>query len=320
MRHQPSGRPGFTLLEVTLALAVAVLLMAGLYVALSTLVNQQHQGRIVMDEAGQVRTLFSRLSNDITCHLPPIDPRNVRLPSVVNPATGSSMDKASSSSSTGNTTSSGTTSSSNNSSNTTDPNSSSTTNSEAGDSSQNSNSGGGLQLATFNVGVQGTSDRLTLAITRALQPRELLGEANVGPGAFCDLRRISYWLVPGQDGMGGGLARYEFQQVASDEATADPFAVDDPGRFIIAPDVVGLTFEYFDGQAKTWVQSWDGSQTGTDGKTPRGPPLAIAITVEVRRRAAAAGQPAPTRTFRHVITIPTANGAPNQSSDMGLGG
>ena len=39
---------------------------------------------------------------------------------------------------------------------------------------------------------------------------------------------------------------------------------------IIASEVVGVAFRYFDGTA--WQDTWDGSIMGTDGMTPVGPP------------------------------------------------
>jgi len=40
-----------------------------------------------------------------------------------------------------------------------------------------------------------------------------------------------------------------------------------------------LTFSYFDGT--DWQDSWDGTQLGSDGMTPVGAPLAIAITIGI---------------------------------------
>ena len=69
-----------------------------------------------------------------------------------------------------------------------------------------------------------------------------------------------------------------------------------------------LQFEYFDGQS--WQDSWDGTQVGSDGVTPIGPPAAVAITIGLARPGTDE-----VKTYRHVVAIRTANGS--TESDLG---
>jgi hypothetical protein len=132
----------------------------------------------------------------------------------------------------------------------------------------------------FNTGVIGYSDTLILSSGRV--PRELrLGNVE---GAVCDLRRISYWMVPGE-----GLARQELLRVTGEEAdTLPPDAV--PSQMIAEVKAIG--FRYWDPEAE-WQESWDG---GAPVDAPLGPPAAIEITIELGRG-----------TYTHVVTLPTGN-------------
>ena len=79
---------------------------------------------------------------------------------------------------------------------------------------------------------------------------------------FADLRRITYYFVPGQ-----GLAYQEVRTVTESDSSNDPTPV------ILAAEVVDLQFRYYDGVAQQWVTSWDGTSTG--------PPLAVEITLGI---------------------------------------
>jgi hypothetical protein len=116
-----------------------------------------------------------------------------------------------------------------------------------------------------------------------------------------DLRSVSIWLVDGK-----GLARNEMTAITSDDApTAEP-NFSDAGKYVFAPQVQAVQFQYFDGQE--WQDSWDGTQLGgSDGNTPIGPPLAIAITITLRSPAPEESG-APARKYKHVIALPATNG------------
>jgi hypothetical protein len=142
---------------------------------------------------------------------------------------------------------------------------------------------------------------LTIYVTRV--PREVLvpaAQQTGNPSITSDLRQITYWMS------GGGLYRRELLQPTSDDAASTP--PDDP-QYLLAPEVRDVSFRYYDGT--TWQDNWDGTTTGSDGVTPVGPPMAIAVTIELAPPGAGPG--ARTKTYRHVIPIPTANGATQQT-------
>src|SRR5207253_917962 len=99
-----------------------------------------------------------------------------------------------------------------------------------------------------------------------------------GRGVNSDLRRVTYWL--GGNGEPLGLCREELRSVTADDANAPlPPNVPDEPSYVLAEEVKSLRFRYFDGTS--WQDSWDGTAPGPDGPTPKGPPLAIEITLGV---------------------------------------
>jgi hypothetical protein len=141
--------------------------------------------------------------------------------------------------------------------------------------------------------------------------REVLGlNPNDAAPVVGDIRRITYWLTE------GGLARQELKIITSDDvANLMPPGLPDEGQYVIAEEVRGVKFEYFDGT--DWQDSWDGTTPGADNVTPIGPPRAIRITVGLVKPGA--GPDAPVRTHVHVVAIPTANGTTPQSTTTGGG-
>jgi len=153
----------------------------------------------------------------------------------------------------------------------------------------------------FNLGVEGNDTILMLTSSRV--PRELLAadkrkiDQSQLP-SVSDLRRISYWYV--DDPINSGLAMQEVSRVTSVDIDSRPPDVPNPTDCIIAPDVKGVVFEYFDGQA--WQPSWSGSAMAADGQTPLGPPAAIRMTLTIKSKD---GQR--TRDYKHTVAIPTGN-------------
>jgi hypothetical protein len=130
------------------------------------------------------------------------------------------------------------------------------------------------------------------------------------------MRRISYWLASGDN---PGLARQDLVLVTADDATAAfPPDIPEDSYKLLADEVQSLQFQYFDGS--TWQDSWDGTMPGSDGVTPIGPPLAIAVTIGVPAPGTSRSlisENNPLKMFRHVIPLVTANGttpAPTTSS------
>ena len=170
-------------------------------------------------------------------------------------------------------------------------------------------------VTPLNMGVVGDATLLTLYVSRVPNwtTASSTGTTNADQQqlTFSDQKRISYWLSTVGD---GGLAKQD-----SDRVTADPS--DDPlppgladeERMIIASEVVGLAFRYFDGT--TWMDTWDGSIIGADGTTPIGPPRAIEIRLDLRQPGANPDSENVVRSFRHVVAIGAANvQAPDTSS------
>jgi hypothetical protein len=257
---------------MVLALAIGVLLMTGLYYALDMHLKATTAGRIQIDQAQVARGVCKKLTQDIKDQLATLD---------AYPSTKASSTAASSASSSSSNMMSATT--------TTTP-------------------------YPFNLGVQGDQDFLAIYISKV---PHAVGQAQVSDptqsggattqSSDCDLRRITYWLNTVGDVK--GLARQEMIMVTSDDMTTSnlpPIGIDDMTQ-IVAPEVVAVSFEYFDGM--NWQLSWDGTVPGSDGVTPIGPPVAIAITVSVARSDKLdAGPDDPgVRQYRHVVAIPTAS-------------
>src|SRR5215204_1083519 len=57
-------RRGYTLMEVTVALAVAMLLLGGLYYAFTIVIGQTNAARDLVSETEEARGVFNRLNDD----------------------------------------------------------------------------------------------------------------------------------------------------------------------------------------------------------------------------------------------------------------
>jgi hypothetical protein len=255
---------------MVLALAIGVLLMTGLYYALDMHLQATKAGRVQIDQAQVARNVLKKLQQDIKDHLATLD----AYPSTKASATGASSTSGSPASMM--------------SASTTTP-------------------------YPFNLGLQGDQDWFAIYVSKvphAVVQAQVSDPTQSGGASTqssdCDLRRITYWLNTVGDGR--GLARQEMKVVTSDDTMSSnlPPIIDDMTQ-IVAPEVVAISFEYFDGQ--NWQLSWDGTVPGSDGVTPIGPPVAVAITVSVARSDKLdAGPDDPgVRQYRHVVAIPTAS-------------
>ena len=262
------SRPGYTLLEVLVASAVGVLLMGALYMAISVQLRHAQIGRELVEQSLLARTLLARIDNDIRSSLGPPAPAKSSSSSS---AGGSSAAGGSASGSSGTAGAAGSGSSTG---------ASSTGSGTSSGSNPSTTTGTGA--VQFNLWVQGGTDTLMLYVSRV--PREL----NPIPGSdnndvqplVSDLRRVSYWLAGGGSGNPLGLARQEVTMVTSDQAMADvPPGIANEESMVIAEEVKSLTFSYFDGSS--WQDTWDGTTAGSDGTTPVGPPMLIAITIGI---------------------------------------
>lgn len=302
-----AARPGFTLLEVVVAMSIGVLLLGALYMSLNVLMHQMRSGREIIEHTAVARALLTRISSDIRAQLAPVDPRIVSAEAIQAAATGdTTSDSAStgSSSSTSGTSSSSTADSSSKSTSTSSPSSSGSTSSSdsSSDASASADTSG---AALFNLGVQGDSTILHLYISQS--PKD----ADKNPtSTLSDLRRVSYWLA-GTAEAPLGLARYEVKLATSSDGLSTQVP-ENGSPFVISKQVSDVTFEYFDGTA--WLPAWDGASLMADGKTPQGPPVAVAVTLTIKSPALRPGVQRQS-TLRHVVFLAPSNGA-----DMSLGG
>jgi type II secretory pathway component PulJ len=246
MARQPRvPRPGYTLLEVILASAIAVGLMGGLYMAMNAFLQQMQTGRDVVEQSSLSRALFARITNDLTPSLGPTQPT---------PTSGQSSSQ----------------------------------------STMTSSASSGQVI--FQIGVKGDLNRVAIYLTRLT--RAVVNPPDNGNGQqssyVSDVRRICYFWTE------SGLARQEILMVTSEQVDDLPTEVDENSK-ILADEVKDFEVRYFDGTA--WQESWDGSEPGPDGKTPKGPPLAIEISVSL----AVPGLD-DLKTHKHVIAFPAAPG------------
>jgi prepilin-type N-terminal cleavage/methylation domain-containing protein len=276
-------RGGFTLLEVLLSSAIGVMLLGGLYVAVEVQYRQIHAGQQAGKQATLAARLLSNIARDISGELAPTLSTSVTNAGSGSSASGSGAGSTASGSSTATATAS--------------------------------------NVVQFNNGVLG--DAQTLIITSSRVPKETLRPEILNSGTqiygTSDVRRIMYWIAQGD----GGLARFELKTVTDPTQLAYcalPPAVPDEANYIVAPEVKSIQFTYFDGT--NWNDTWDGSQpsqlANSDGVTPQGPPLAIAVVIGIQtdendpQNSSAAntnlGGNANLKMYRRVIAIPTANG------------
>lgn len=251
-------RTGFTLLEVILASAIALLLMWGLYVGMDVQLRQTDEGRTIVNQADLARNLLTRMSAELGGCLTPITASKATL---IGAVTGANLDTAA-----------------------------------------------GLTPTAFNMGLQGDATQVTVYVSTVPKVNAEGGDrasAEQQQQNASDIRRITYWMT------NSGLARQEVSRVtADDDDSALPPNVVDESRYLFAEDVIGLTFQYFDGTA--WTDTWDGSTLGADGKTPIGPPRLIQITLIIRYAGTHGGE-AKEKTFIHSVAIGAANAQPTQA-------
>lgn len=291
---QGAVRPAFTLLEVILAISLSVVLLIALYLTLSIHYRHAQAGRELINETVIIRSVVTRISQDIACQLSASDPRLAASPAPA--ASDSSADSASATSKLADTgaAASGTPAA---------PVSANTSGSSPSTSTMTSSTN---NTVLFNLGVYG--DANSLVLTGKGVPKDLTQPLQSNPTLTCDLRRITYW-VDGER----GLARFELSRVTGEEASTIPPPmpprVDDLEPYIIAPEIKKISLEYFDGS--DWRTSWDGTTPDAQTGRPMGPPLAIAVTFTLalpgQRQAPSAERAARTVTYRHVAAIPAAN-------------
>ena len=184
----PCRRQGFTLLEVLLAMLLAMLLMGGLYVALSMSLQQVQTSRDALEIEDVSRAVFNKVSIDLTNILGPSTPNSggtassgASAPSTTpgmtttKPTTGGDMDAD-------------------------DMGSKSTTTPPTSDPGTTDESEGTSTLVALQTGVIGDSTTLSIFASRVpgvlTRPGALGQQTNNAQQARSDLVRIDYWIGP----------------------------------------------------------------------------------------------------------------------------
>lgn len=296
-------RPAFTLLEVLLASAIALLLFGGLYVAMQVELQQASAGRDVVERATLSRAIINRMTIDLSESLTP--PRAKPKSKSSGQSSGNTSNTTNNTGNTSNTTNSTGATTTGMTGTTADTTSSSAaTSSSSTDTTDASSMVIGAPIP-LQSGVIGTDTVLTIFTTRL--PGQVVDAENPDAPAPSDIRRITYWLRDG-----GGMCRQEIPWVTGDDVytNSDPLITDGEDDFVIAPEVTELSFEYYDVSATTdgegWTTSWTGSTPGPDGMTPLGPPTAIRVSFTLRLVDSDGHETF--KSYKHVIPILTASG------------
>ena len=316
-REPGRSRRGYTLLEVLLAMAIAVLLLGGLYTAMNIQLHHAESGREVVQQATLARALLSRIRQDIAAATNLPDASRYRLQSTQNNSQGGGGSGQSGAA--GNTgtagNAGGTSTPASGAAGGTTTGNSSTNNSSTNNNSSTSNPSttGGLTAAdgtmvTWVYGIQGDSATLNLFVSKL--PEVLAAGALTGDmqaPLVSDLRRVSYWMADATN----GLARQEVKVETAQDIANLPPNVSDDGTIKYTPEVRNIQFSYFDGT--NWQDSWDSTTLGADGLTPIGPPRAVAVQIDVVQPRGGEA----VKSYRHVVFIPSANGATTMQQPTG---
>jgi hypothetical protein len=295
MKRTPSidrRREAFTLLEVLLASALAVVLMAALYVALDVQLRLAAAGRDSIEEARVTRAIVQRFDNDLACSVGPVAPPTGRTGTGTGAGTGTGTGTGTGS---GAGTGSGT----------------GTGMGTGGTTTPAEDADAVVEMTTttdvipFQAGVIGESDRLTIFVARVAGRGRAATESPDAPSP-ADIQRVTYWMSD------RGLCRQELPWLTSENirTTVDPVPEDgkEEQDYVIADEVTRVQFEYWDGTA--WAETWDGRQTNSDGQTLKGPPMAIRVRFWMQ----APGPEGDTieKEFRHTIAV---RGAPGPATN-----
>ncbi len=258
-------RSGFTLLEVLLATVIGIMLLGGLYVTFEMVLKQSDAGRTAVERGDLSRAIVNRMTLDLSGSLGPLPPKSGGglPPESTNINSGSAASSSSSSSSSSSTTA-GT---------------EGTTGTEGSTETETTTTEMAVAAdVPFQGGVFGSGKQLTLYVSRV--PTDLLdvnsaAQTALGGDPKPDLRRISYYL-----GATGGLCRQEQFLVTADGVrnSTDPDYTRETVD-LIAEEVIDVNFEYYDGGS--WSSTWAGDEENSDGKTVKGPPRAIKMTMVI---------------------------------------
>ena len=286
------ARAAFTLLEVILALTLAVFLLGAIFTAMDQSWKMSASGREEMERSQLARALLRKISLDI------------RSIAYVPPPTTDSTDATGSSTSSGGTSSSGSTGGT----------------STSGGTSAASSTGGSSTTATeptepspTSIGIRGNAQRVEMHISRARRDLEFSAQVdgNKLQSRTSDLRAVTYQLsIAGSGAPLVGLIRTEGDRMAVQQVEEKGGAAASmSAQQALSPEVNYLHFRFFDGRA--WYPTWDSEEAA---RLPRAVEVTIGFAppqthVGPALRVAVSGS---TNQFRTVVLIPIADPLPEE--------
>ncbi len=306
-------RPGFTLIEVILALGLTALVLVALAAAVDVHLRVVQTGRTHVEEAQLARALLDHIADDLrdAVIVNPVEAGPLQAPAGGSSGTGSASQPPGGPSAPGAT-----------------PPEDDTSAAEQDDSQTETD----LAVA----GLVGESDWLQVDVMR-LPRLDQYDEETIalGDGSLSDrlsaTRRVVYYLneetgnvdSAGDEEYRGGLVRRELDRTVSawDEERGLLADLDDQWK-PIAPEVTAIEFLYFDGTE--WVESWDSNESG-------GLPVAVHVSLVVTREenlgkfsvlldSGDAGPIDPSVSFLYSLTVALPVAEPSEATAEGTAG
>jgi hypothetical protein len=278
-----------------LASALAIVLMAALYVSLDVQLRLAEAGRESIEQATLTRSIINRLETDLSSGLGPVAPPIDNSAKNSAKGSGSGMGATGAAAGGGGAAGGG---ASGNSGGTTGASSGATTGSDSTTVMEATTT----DTIPFTAGVIGTTDQLVIYAARVAGIGKNVDDTGNAPNP-ADARRVVYWMAD------KGLARQELPWVTSQQlqTSTDPVIEDgkDEKDYVIAEEATRLQFEYWDGS--TWQDTWDGRTTNADGITLLGPPMAIRVHFWLKVPGDNPGETVE-KEYRHTIAIRSAPG------------
>ena len=328
-------RPGLTLLELMLALALSALIFVAVGMALDLNVRKQHARRTNVEEAQLARAILRTIGDDLRGAVQITQESDSLDGLSSNPLTaaiGGDADTSGESTPPSGGGGSGTTGGGGASEDTTG----------TGDADETGEDIASSVVPPPKLGLYGNATQLQVDVSRLPRPDQynpMLGAQASNQQLPLDLpsdvKTVAYYIQPGgltqdnavsltrqTDLVSGGLIRRELDRAVTALAAQGGDAnILQQSAEVIAPEVTSILFEYFDGL--TWLEEWDSS-------VMEGLPQAVRVVVTVRprdeeMRTPIIGGAAPQTTVQQghlvywlVIKLPLAN-PPISAEDDGLG-
>jgi uncharacterized membrane protein YgcG len=293
MMQRSRRTTGFTLMEVILALGLAVAVMAAMGTAIFVHLRAVDKTRVAIERDQLARVLLRYMSNDLRAAVrrEPFD--DSALKAMLQGAKsaggrssgGGSSGQSNSQAGSASGSSGGNSSSQNSQSSQNSENSSQSSGSSQSSSSSSGASGGSSTESSSSTtsttppvaGVYGTAYDLQVDIARVPRPDEINTALAAGAPVLGDIKTVYYFLASAATGVlpsgATGLMRSEMNRAqalyASQNGNTDVIL---QNAQPLAVEVVGLEFRYFDGTQ--WLTEWD-------SQASNGLPLAIEIAVAI---------------------------------------